>query len=314
MKAAQPSRKARSPLRYRAFQRDRSSGILPGMPNPSFTQYRGACHCGALAVSYRTVHQTLSLRSCQCTFCQRHQARYHSDPHGAVRFIVRRPEALQRYRFGAQTLDFILCSDCGCYLGAMQEEKLACVNVNSWLHPGEASPVDFDSEPLEQRRRRRERGWSPAAVVFCELEIGERAAPLLRAYYEELARVLGDFDPNVGPSASSEEMSSPHGAFLLLSDRERLLACGGLKTHSPGVGEIKRMYIVPEARGGGLGRDLLAELERQARLLGFNRLVLDTATPLEAAASLYRKSGYDEVPPYNDNPYAGRWFSKELNS
>lgn len=282
------------------------------MSATSYTRYRGSCHCGSLAVTYRTACQPLSLRSCQCTFCQRHQARYHSDPRGTVRFVVRRPEALRRYRFGARTIDFILCGDCGCYLGAMQDERLACVNVNSWIHPGEATPVDFDREPPEQRRQRRERGWSPAEVIYCEANNRERAEPLLEAYFQEIADLLGEFNPNVGPSTSWEEVSPPKGAFLTLHDEEQTLACGGLRTHAPGVGELKRMYIVPEARRRGLGQDLLEEMEHQARLLGFRRLVLDTSARLEVAISLYLANGYTETPPYNDNPYAERWFAKEL--
>src|SRR6185369_10040847 len=109
-----------------------------------------------------------------------------------------------------------------------------------------------------------------------------------------------------------EEMESPCGVFLLLMGGGRALGCGGLKTHARGVGEIKRMFVVPEARGRGLGRDLLRALEHAAKALGFERIVLDTAAPLHAAAALYRAEGYDEVPPFNDNFYAVRWFSKRL--
>jgi ribosomal protein S18 acetylase RimI-like enzyme len=65
-------------------------------------------------------------------------------------------------------------------------------------------------------------------------------------------------------------------------------------------------------RGLGLGRALLAELQRRARGLGAQRLVLDTNDSLTAAAGLYRSSGFDEIEPYNDNPNATRWFAKTL--
>ena len=68
----------------------------------------------------------------------------------------------------------------------------------------------------------------------------------------------------------------------------------------------------PAARGTGLGRALLTELERQAALLGATEVVLDTNERLAAAQSLYRSSGYAEVEPYNDNPNATHWFRKAL--
>lgn len=240
--------------------------------------------------------------------------RYSSDPQGHIRFLVRQPDFLQRYRFDAQTVDFILCSHCGCYLGALQEGRLACANVNVWLQPGEAVPIDFADEPADQRRKRRESHWSLADVIDCQALLPTADHPLLKAYFVELASLLGGFDPTLGPSAHPEEMSPPRGVFLVLSEKGQPLAGGGLKTHAPGVGEIKRMYIVPEARGRGLGRDLLLELERHALLLGMTRIVLDTAAPLHTAHTLYLTSGYREVERFNDKPYAERWFAKQPES
>ena len=274
--------------------------------------FRGSCHCESIAVRYETTNEPLQLRACQCSFCQRHNARYSSDPQGHLRFIVRRPVLLQKYRFGAQTLDFLLCRCCGCYLGAMQDGKLACVNVNSWQHPGEAIPINFDGESSEEKRSRREQGWSPADLITCRLAMVAQAEPLLEAYFKELQSLLGEFDPASGPSASALEMAAPGGLFFILSEGDTLLGCGGLKTHAPGVGEIKRMYITPEARGRGLASELLYELERGAKIIGMTRIVLDTAEPLRDAARLYLRHGYRETERFNDNPYAARWFCKEL--
>lgn len=138
------------------------------------------------------------------------------------------------------------------------------------------------------------------------------AAGLLAAYLAELGERLGSFDPALSVSASPDEMAPPHGAFLVLYDDGVPVACGGLKTQSPGVGEIKRMYVAAFARGHGHGTRLLAALEDAARALGHRRIVLDTAAPLHEAAALYRAAGYGEVPPFNDNRYASRWFEKTL--
>ncbi|MFT3773566.1 MAG: GNAT family N-acetyltransferase [Minicystis sp.] len=135
------------------------------------------------------------------------------------------------------------------------------------------------------------------------------AVALLDAYLAEVAVRLG-FDPARSVSADPHEMAPPRGAFLVLYEGDRPVACGGVKTIEPGVGEIKRMFVAPEARGRGHGRRLLTALEAAARALGHRRILLDTAAPLAEAEALYRSAGYRSIAPYNDNPYATAWFEK----
>jgi GNAT superfamily N-acetyltransferase len=135
---------------------------------------------------------------------------------------------------------------------------------------------------------------------------------LLAAYFDELSARLGGFDPARSVGAAPEEMTPPNGAFLVLYENGTPVACGGIKSLGPEVGEIKRMFVSAAARGRGHGRRLLAELEEAARSLGYRRVVLDTAAPLEEAAALYASAGYREIEPYNENFYAARWFGKEL--
>jgi GNAT superfamily N-acetyltransferase len=181
-----------------------------------------------------------------------------------------------------------------------------------------ASPVTYDAETVEARIARRERRWTPTDLVACRAVRSDTPAAmkLLTAYFAEVDRLFaelhGGYDPARGISAEPHELAPPSGAFVILSEGGVDLACGGVKTHAPGVGEIKRMYTAPDARGRGLGRDLLGELEDAARALGMRRLVLDTAAPLVAAHELYRSAGYAEVPRFNDNPYAARWFEKTI--
>ena len=94
---------------------------------------------------------------------------------------------------------------------------------------------------------------------------------------------------------------------------ERPVGCVGLRTLAPGVGELKHLFVTVEARGRGVARGLVTEVERLAREAGHRTLLLDTAAPLVEAAALYRSSGYREVPAYNDNPHAAAWFRKELS-
>lgn len=139
------------------------------------------------------------------------------------------------------------------------------------------------------------------------------ARACLGAYFAELGRRFPrGFDPARSVSADSAEVTPPRGAFLVVRTGGHPRGCGAVKTLEPGVGEIKRMWLHPELRGRGVGRELLAALELEARALEHHTLRLDTSTHLREAMALYRAAGYSEIPAYNDNPYAAHWFEKRL--
>jgi ribosomal protein S18 acetylase RimI-like enzyme len=72
------------------------------------------------------------------------------------------------------------------------------------------------------------------------------------------------------------------------------------------------MWVAPSARGLGVGRRLLSELEREAARHAIRIVRLETNQSLTEAIALYRSSGYVEVAPFNDEPYAHHWFEKRL--
>jgi len=119
-------------------------------------------------------------------------------------------------------------------------------------------------------------------------------------------------------SPQPEDFLPPRGVFLIAAgDDGRDLGCGGIRILVSGSPdgprfELKHLYLRPAARGRGLGRALLAELESRARDFGALELVLDTNASLEAAGGLYRSSGYSEISSYNDNPNATNWYRKVL--
>lgn len=135
------------------------------------------------------------------------------------------------------------------------------------------------------------------------------ARALLTQYHAEIRKRFG-FD--VSRQASLEDLEPPGGRFVVAYDGERPVACGGFRTWEPGVCEMKRMFVVPEARRGGVGRQLLAALEQAARAAGFRRSVLDTLDSHVDATRFYDTTGYTRVPAYNENPYATAWFAKDL--
>ncbi len=144
---------------------------------------------------------------------------------------------------------------------------------------------------------------------------GADARRCLRAYFAELNRRSSrGYDPSRGISAEPHEMREPAGAFLVAYLRDEPIGCGGVKHHPGEPTEIKRMWVAESARGLGLGRRLLTELEELARAAGAPAAHIETSDVLHEAISLYLSSGYREVPPFNDEPFANHWFEKPLRS
>ena len=135
----------------------------------------------------------------------------------------------------------------------------------------------------------------------------------LEQYFNELReRFDAGFDPATSSLPDAGEMATPSGLFLMARLRGEPVGCGGLILHGTAPAEIKRMWVAPEVRGIGLGRRLLRELEHRARDSGAPATRLDTNRNLTEAISLYRSSGYEEIPDFNGEPYAHHWFEKRL--
>jgi DNA-binding MarR family transcriptional regulator/GNAT superfamily N-acetyltransferase len=133
----------------------------------------------------------------------------------------------------------------------------------------------------------------------------------LEQYFHELARRFdAGFDPAKSISAKAEELTPPAGVFLVAHLGGQPIGCGALKVKDRDIGEIKRMWVHEEMRGLGIGLRILQELEAQACQFGLSTLRLETNAALKEAHALYRRWGYREVAPFNDEPYAHHWFEK----
>ena len=146
------------------------------------------------------------------------------------------------------------------------------------------------------------------------------AIRLLADYGAELVargRPFSPVDPPPGAAGASwvevHEMEPPGGAFLLLEEDGEPVACGGLRTLATGLGEIKRMYVVPAARRRGHAQRMLGALEHAAREIGLTRVRLDTNAQQPEAVALYHASGYGEIADYNGSRTATHWFEKSLD-
>jgi len=135
------------------------------------TQYtiRGSCHCGNLSFELRTRTrwEDVTARVCDCRFCRIHGARNWSDPNGTASIRVREEKLLQRYRFALRTADFLICTICGVYLGAVLAEDdgtWSTINLRlTELTPGE-EVASYGAEDSHQRIERRRRVWTPTVI------------------------------------------------------------------------------------------------------------------------------------------------------
>ena len=168
-------------------------------------------------------------------------------------------------------------------------------------------------EPLNEGQRERltaamgevERLLTAGLVEVDEVDpLGPVARCCLQAYFGELdQRFAAGFDPEAA-------LPTDASVFLVATLRGEPVGCGALKAGRGKPIEIKRMWVAPSTRGLGVGRRLLAELERRAVERGSRRIRLDTNGTLTEAITMYRSAGYLEVERFNDESHATLWFEK----
>lgn len=133
----------------------------------------GGCHCGNLKVRLRLTRPPaeVPLRACGCSFCRRHNTRTASDPDGAADIWADDWSQVQLYRFGTGTAEFVICRNCGVYVGAVGDMEAGmravinttCLNDRA-LFTREPVPTDHDGETTESRLSRRAANWTPAVI------------------------------------------------------------------------------------------------------------------------------------------------------
>jgi GNAT superfamily N-acetyltransferase len=133
-------------------------------------------------------------------------------------------------------------------------------------------------------------------MIRHETPSGAASQALFAEYLALVRERLGDaFVPTEAIFATEDDFEGEGAAWLVLYERDRAVACGGLRPLRPGVAEIKRMFVTAAARRRGHGRALLAELERLAADDGCERVHLYTTEVLREARVLYRACGYRPV-------------------
>ncbi|TYB95261.1 GNAT family N-acetyltransferase [Micromonospora sp. WP24] len=157
-------------------------------------------------------------------------------------------------------------------------------------------------------RAKRSSRLATVTIITPFLDDDPRAWQCLRRYATELAERF----PEGYDEATLTRPEELDGALLLACERDRPAGCGVWVRLSPGIAEIRHLWTDTTARGLGLGRRLLDQLETDAAAHGVRTLRLGTHSSLDEAIALYRSSGYREIDPYNTSPYNQLCFEKRL--
>jgi putative acetyltransferase len=135
---------------------------------------------------------------------------------------------------------------------------------------------------------------------------------IVRQLFIEYATSLGfslcfqDFDKELAELPG--EYAPPNGSLILAVDETEPVGCVALRKITEGICEMKRLYVKPELRGKGLGKQLVKAVIDEAIKIGYTKMRLDTVPVMKEAISLYRSFGFYEIKPYRENPIEGALY------
>lgn len=177
-------------------------------------------------------------------------------------------------------------------------------------------------QPLSQEQRARlveAMGEVERLLIAAQIRVGleppesDDVRGAFAQFYRELdTRFEGGFSPGNTLHVGDDEFTPPHGGVLLARLDGQVVGCGAVRLTAPDTAHLKRMWVSPAVRGLGLGRRLMTELETLAAALGARRVQLETNHTLHEAIAMYRTSGYEAIPRFNEERYADHWFEKPL--
>ena len=135
---------------------------------------------------------------------------------------------------------------------------------------------------------------------------------LQQAFFADIASRYPGWEPDASQPVDPAELTPPTGVWLVAYLADKAVGCGGLQALDRDTAEIRRIFLAQSARGRGIGRTLLAELERHAQQLGYRRVRLTTGDQQAEALRLFQTGGYVEVPPFTTGAFTTHWMEKAL--
>jgi len=158
-----------------------------------------------------------------------------------------------------------------------------------------------------------EANWTTMTATLQILNADDKEAiGQVRQFFRNYAGWLG---VDLSFQKFDQEMASlpgayapPDGRLFYAENNGRPAGCVGVRPFSEGVCEMKRLYVEPEQRGFGIGRELALAAIKSAKELGYHKILLDTLPAMRIAVKLYRELGFQEAPAYYQTPIEGTMF------
>jgi GNAT superfamily N-acetyltransferase len=130
------------------------------------------------------------------------------------------------------------------------------------------------------------------------------------AFFADIALRYPGWQPTSSQPVSASELAPPRGVWLVAYLDGQPVGCGGLQELDTDTAEVRRIFLNQEARGHGIGRTLLGDLETHARRIGYQRVRLTTGDKQPEALRLFQSAGYNEIAPFTDGAFTRHWMEK----
>ncbi|MFZ6010439.1 MAG: GNAT family N-acetyltransferase [Bacteroidota bacterium] len=150
-------------------------------------------------------------------------------------------------------------------------------------------------------------------IAASQLEF-EHGKTLFQLYVDQLGVDLSFQNFKDELESLATQYNKPDGALIIAYAGETAIGCVAIRKLDAQIGELKRMFVLPDYRKYKIGKKLLEESIRTATALGYKKIRLDTLPTMTAAQNLYRQYGFYEIPPYRFNPIEGTIFMEKLLS
>ncbi len=136
----------------------------------------------------------------------------------------------------------------------------------------------------------------------------EAARTLFEEYQQTLGIDLSFQDFATELETLQGEYVPPHGRLLLARGDGAVVGCVAMRPLTSETCEMKRLYVRPQSRAGGVGRQLAEQVIAEARAIGYRHMYLDTLPEMGGAQRLYESLGFKDIPAYRHNPIKGTLF------